>query len=224
MQIIGHRGAIGHFPENTLESFEKAIALGCHGVELDVHLSADKIPMVIHDPTTDRTTSVKANVSELTADKLKTIPIEGNYLIPTLEDVFQLIDRRCFINVEIKEGAALFPTIELINRFVSKGWQYTDFLISSFDWEALSEIRSRQPEIPLGVLTATDLDLAINFAEFINAEAIHPYYHLLTKINCETMLGKGFKVYPWTVNEQSDILSIKNLNVTGIITDFPERI
>ncbi|MFN4027534.1 MAG: glycerophosphodiester phosphodiesterase, partial [Flavobacterium sp.] len=192
MLKIGHRGAKGHSPENTLASFEKAIALGVDMIELDVWLSSDKIPMVIHDETIDRTTSKTGLVTDYNAKELQHLGI------PTLRDVFELVDNRCEINVEIKTFSATQAVLDLIAK---SSFDQSKILISSFDWNALQEVRFHDEDIRIGVLTETDLDLAMAFAKFIKAEAIHPYYHLLTAENVEKIKEKGFKVFPWTINE-----------------------
>ncbi|MBA4134029.1 MAG: glycerophosphodiester phosphodiesterase [Flavobacterium sp.] len=215
MLKIGHRGAKGHSPENTLASFEKAIALGVDMIELDVWLSSDKIPMVIHDETIDRTTSKMGLVTDYNAKELQHLGI------PTLRDVFELVDNRCEINVEIKTFSA---TQAVLNLIAKNTFDQSKILISSFDWNALQEVRFHDEDIRIGVLSETDLDLAIAFAKFIKAEAIHPYYHLLTAENVEKIKEKGFKVFPWTINEPEDITFVKSLEVDGIITDFPERL
>lgn len=215
MLKIGHRGAKGHSPENTLASFEKAIALGVDMIELDVWLSSDKIPMVIHDETIDRTTSKTGLVTDYNAKELQQLGI------PTLRDVFKLVDNRCEINVEIKTFSA---TQAVLNLIAKSTFDQSKILISSFDWNALQEVRFHDEDIRIGVLTETDLDLAMAFAKFIKAEAIHPYYHLLTAENVEKIKEKGFKVFPWTINEPEDITFVKSLEVDGIITDFPERL
>lgn len=215
MLKIGHRGAKGHSPENTLASFEKAIALGVDMIELDVWLSSDKIPMVIHDETIDRTTSKTGLVTDYNAKELQHLGI------PTLRDVFELVDNRCEINVEIKTFSA---TQAVLNLIAKNTFNQSKILISSFDWNALQEVRFHDEDIRIGVLSETDLDLAIAFAKFIKAEAIHPYYHLLTAENVEKIKEKGFKVFPWTINEPEDITFVKSLEVDGIITDFPERL
>jgi len=215
MLKIGHRGAKGHSPENTLASFEKAIALGVDMIELDVWLSSDKIPMVIHDETIDRTTSKMGLVTDYNAKELQHLGI------PTLRDVFELVDNRCEINVEIKTFSA---TQAVLNLIAKNTFNQSKILISSFDWNALQEVRFHDEDIRIGVLTETDLDLAMAFAKFIKAEAIHPYYHLLTAENVEKIKEKGFKVFPWTINNPTAITFVKSLEVDGIITDFPERL
>ena len=212
---IGHRGAMGYTPENTLISFQKALELGVDMIELDVHNSKDNIPMVIHDKTIDRTTSSTGLVANFTSVALQ------EFGIPTLEEVFQLVQNRCDINIEIKEFEAVKGVSDLI---VSNSFSKNKILISSFDWNALQEIRFHDDTISIGVLTATDLELAIAFAKFIKAKSIHPYFHLLTKENTLKMQEKGFQVFAWTVNEEEDILKMKSFKVDGIISDFPDRI
>jgi glycerophosphoryl diester phosphodiesterase len=131
------------------------------------------------------------------------------------------VDNRCEINVEIKTFSA---TQAVLNLIAKNTFNQSKILISSFDWNALQEVRFHDEDIRIGVLSETDLDLAMAFAKFIKAEAIHPYYHLLTAENVEKIKEKGFKVFPWTINEPEDITFVKSLEVDGIITDFPERL
>lgn len=212
---IGHRGAKGHAPENTLASFKKAIEMRVDMIELDVHLSKDLVPMVIHDDTVNRTTSATGNVTDFTANELQQLGI------PTLEDVLNLVQNSCSINIEIKVYVATNPVLKILK---SSSFDSDKIIISSFDWHVLQEVRFQNDTIKLGVLTETDLTLAIGFATFIKATAIHPYYHLLTAENVEKIQSKGFLVYTWTVNEPEDITFVKQLGVDGIITDYPDRI
>ena len=215
MLKIGHRGAKGHVAENTLASFEKALEIGVDMIELDVFLSKNGIPIVIHDKTVDRTTIGSGLVFDFSAKQLK----EWN--VPTLEDVFLLIKNQCEINIEIKIFTAVNPVLNLINSDLFKKEK---IIISSFDWNALQELRFHDNNIRLGILTETDLDLAVSFAKFIEAYSVHPYYHLLTPENTKEIQRKGFKVFPWTVNSSEDLIFVKSLQVDGIISDFPDKI
>lgn len=225
MLKIGHRGAKGHKPENTLVGFQKAIDLHVNRIELDVHLSADNELMVIHDETVDRTTDGKGFVSEFSLPELKRFLIDKEHHIPTLAEVLNLIDQKCDINIELKSFETADKVVKLIEKYVSKKkWNYNQFVVSSFDWNALQEVAFSNSAIPIGVLTETDLDLALAFAKFIQAKSIHPHFHLLTKENTAQLQEKGFQVFPWTVNETEDIKKIKTFNVDGIISDFPDRL
>ncbi|WP_367756788.1 glycerophosphodiester phosphodiesterase [Flavobacterium sp. WC2430] len=225
MLKIGHRGAKGHKPENTLIGFQKAIDLHANRIELDVHLSLDNELMVIHDETVDRTTDGKGFVSEFSLPELKRFLINKEHHIPTLSEVLKLIDQKCDINIELKSFETADKVVDLIEKYVSeKNWIYSQFLVSSFDWNALQKVAAANALIPIGVITETDLDLALAFAKVIQAKSIHPYFHLLNKENTAQLQEKGFQVFPWTVNETEDIKRIKTYQVDGIISDFPDRL
>lgn len=222
---IGHRGAKGYEPENTLMAFQKAIDLKIDGIELDVHLSSDGKIMVIHDETIDRTTNGKGSVNKLSFQELKAFRIENQFEIPTLTEVFDLVNRNCLINVELKGNGTAIPVVKLIEQYVlGKNWNYNDFIISSFDWNMLKEVHFLNPKISIGVLTEESLGQALAFAKKIKAFSIHPDYHLLSKENVALMQENGFEVFPWTVNTTSAIQKIKSFNVNGVISDFPDRI
>lgn len=219
MLKIGHRGAKGYVAENTLASFEKALELGVDGIELDVHLSSDGKAMVIHDETIDRTTSEKGFVNDFTSETLQ------NLGIPSLEKVFDLVNQKCFLNIEIKDEKATKAVLELIRKFTSKkNWNLNLFQISSFNWNILEFCHTENNQILLGVLTENTIEDALAFAKKINAYSINPNYHLLHSENVTLMQQNGFKIFPWTVNEKSDIDLMKSFCVDGIISDFPDRI
>ena len=219
MLKIGHRGAKGYIGENTLASFQKAIDLDVDGIELDVHLSLDGKIMVIHDDTIYRTTAGTGFVKDLTAKELHF------FGIPTLEAVFELVNQKCFINIELKTFETADKVVELIDYFIlKKNWNYDQFIVSSFDWNAMQQVHLINDKIRIGVLTNTDLESAMAFAKFIKAYSVHSYYELLTIENVIQMQSENFKVYPWTINEPSAITFVKSLNVDGIITDFPDRL
>jgi len=219
MLKIGHRGAKGYVAENTLASFEKAITLHVDAVELDVHLSSDNEIMVIHDTTIDRTTIKKGFVKELTSTVLKELNI------PTLEDVFHLINQRCIINIEIKDANATQKVIQLIEKFINKHhWNYELFQISSFDWAVLEEVTITNSKIAIGVLTEDSIEKALAFANKITAYSINPYFKLLNQEQVKLIQANGFKIYTWTLNSTEDIIFVKSLQVDGIISDFPDRV
>jgi glycerophosphoryl diester phosphodiesterase len=219
MKKIGHRGVKGYVAENTFASFQKALELGVDGIELDIHLSKDIIPVVIHDKTVDRTTNKNGLVYNYNSNELQ------NLGIPTLEDVFNLVNQKCFINIEIKDDKATKSVLDLVTKYIiKKNWNKNMFLISSFNWEILEFFHDENSKIPLAVITEDDLNEAQLFAKKINSSIIHPYFKLLNSENVTLMQQNGFKVFPWTVNEISDIDLMKTFEVDGIITDFPDRI
>ena len=219
MLKIGHRGAKGYVAENTLASFAKAIELGCDGIELDVWLTIDDEVVVIHDETIDRTTKSSGKVNDYLYEEIASLDI------PTLENVIELVNHRCFINIEIKDSKSTEFVVKIINEQVEKrSYSYEDFIISSFDWVTLQQVYLLNDKIQIGVLTATDLDLAFAFAKFIKAKTINPYFHLLNSENVDKIQKAEFEIHTWTVNEPADIEQMKLLKVDGIISDFPDRL
>ena len=225
MLKIGHRGAKGHVAENTLASFQKAIDLGVDAIELDVHCCATGEIVVIHDDTIDRTTTGTGLVSKLSLSQLKNVSIDVVHFIPTLQEVLDFISGRCLVNIELKGKNTAEKTMLILDTYINeKNWKHEQFLVSSFDWLALEQVRKHNQFMPIGVLTHTDIALAIGFAKFCKAKAIHPYYHLLTPENVAQMKAENLNIYPWTVNEPEDISLVKSFNVDGIISDYPERL
>jgi glycerophosphoryl diester phosphodiesterase len=225
MLKIAHRGAKAYEPENTLQAFQKALDLNSDGIELDVHLSADGHVIVIHDETIDRTTDGKGLVNDFTLAELKSFLIDGKYQISTLNEVFDLVDKKCFINIELKGLGTASRVVPLIEEYIlEKDWKYEHFIISSFDWNMLEETSNLNPNIPIGVLTEENLETALAFAEKIKAKAIHPDFNLLNEENVRQIQEKGFLVLPWTVNTKEDIEKVKSYKVNGIISDNPDKI
>jgi glycerophosphoryl diester phosphodiesterase len=219
MLKIGHRGAKGYVAENTLASFEKALTLNVDAVELDVHLSSDKVVMVIHDDTVTRTTAKTGFVSEYTAFELNQMGV------PSLENALDLIDRKCIVNIEIKEPKATQKVIRMIENYVSnQHWNYAQFQISSFNWEILEEVSRTNSAILTGVLTENSIEKALAFAKKNTCYSINPYFKLLNPENTQLIRENGFKIYPWTVNSEEDLIFVKSLEVDGIISDFPDSI
>lgn len=219
MLKIGHRGAKGYVAENTLASFAKALELNVDAIELDVHLSKDGEVVVIHDETIDRTTNKTGLVSDYTTGELKQLGV------PTLREVIQLVDKKCILNIEIKEAAATEKVIEIIEEFINKhNWTFSQFQVSSFIWVTLETISKINSTILLGVLTEDSIENALAFAKKIKAFSINPYHKLINQESCEIIKSSGFKIYTWTVNTPEDLIFVKSLPVDGIISDFPDRI
>ncbi|WP_306349987.1 glycerophosphodiester phosphodiesterase [Flavobacterium sp. '19STA2R22 D10 B1'] len=222
---IGHRGAKGHEPENTIISFQKALDSQVDAIELDVHICKTGELVVIHDFTVDRTTDGSGEVHRMSLKEIKALRIDGKYEVPTLEEVFELVGQTCVINVELKGRHTALRVSEIIEKYVNaKGWNYNSFLVSSFQREELEKMSSINPNVALGVLTQASVSQALKWAKEFSAQAIHPHYSLLTPDNVANAQKKGYKVYTWTVNEMEDITRIKSYGVDGIISDYPEKL
>ena len=217
---IGHRGAAGHAPENTLLSFEKAVLLGCDMTELDVHICKSGELVVIHDETVDRTTDGIGTVSDLTLNELKLLDAGQGEEIPTLYEVLSLLKGMIGLNIELKGLGTAKPVYDLVKEL---GWK-NDLTISSFNWDMLKEYRVLDSNAKLGVLTFNNHGEALDLAEKIDAYSINPYHGLLQEKYVEEAHNKGFMVYSWTPNKESEIKLAIQKGVDGVISDYPDRI
>ena len=219
MLKIGHRGAKGYVAENTLASFQKAINLGCNGIEFDVQICLTGEIVVIHDATIDRTTIGSGAVKDLPLSELQ------KHGIPTLEQVLDLVNNYFLVNIELKSNDCVEKVLQIVSLYIKeKNWTIDNFLISSFNWTDLEKIFDLNSAIKTAVLTEKSIESAINFGKKIKAFAINPYYKLLNAENVILCQQQGFKIYTWTVNDFLDIEQIKLLQVDGIISDFVDRI
>lgn len=222
---IGHRGAKGHLAENTMESIEAAIGFGVDMIEIDVHLCKTGELVVIHDFTLERTTNGSGEVRQKSLKELRSLFVEGKYKIPLLTEILDFITGKCSINIELKGDGTAAPVFKIIQEYI-KQWNldYQDFLVSSFKASELEQVFKLNSDIPLAVLTETEIEEAINLANKFHAVAINPSIELMNEQNLKKIKNAGFKTNVWTVNEPDQILKMKNLGVDGIISDFPDRL
>ena len=217
---IGHRGARGHLPENTLPSFEHAINVGCDWVELDVY-HVDGELLVIHDESVDRTTNGSGLVSKLSFDQLRALDAGGGHSIPTLQEVIDLVDRRCGINVELKGPATAKPVGDLLSKYCLGNWVPRDFLISSFNH---TELKLADPTYPRGVLFAKRLPDMWQRAAQLGAWSVNFDKGEISRSLVEDAHARGYKVLAYTVNSNTDMLKMINYGVDGLFSDYPDRV
>lgn len=223
--IIGHRGAKGHVAENTLASIEKALELGVDGIEIDIFLCKSGELVVFHDKKLDRLTNAQGFIERLEYDSIKKISVLGEYKIPTLGEVLELIDGKAFLNIELKGSGTAKPTYKLLTPLLKqKKWMSDQFIISSFNWKELEIFYKLNQRVPIAILTGADPLDAIPIAKQLNALAINPNFRTLDIKNVKKIQKEGFKVFPYTINDPKDIEKILTMEVDGIITDFPKRV
>jgi glycerophosphoryl diester phosphodiesterase len=220
---IGHRGAAGHEPENTLRSIRRALELGANGIEIDLRLSCDGELVVFHDPKLGRTTGAAGAVVQKTFAQLRELDAGAGEQIPTLREVLDLIGGRAWLNVELKAPGTALPAVREIVRAVERGdgWSYDGIVISSFDRRELARVGD--PRVPVGVLVARR---PVNIPKLV-ARFRASSLHLPARLATPKMIGRahaaGVRVLVFTVNGREEIIRLRNLGVDGVFTDFPER-
>ncbi|TDQ42223.1 glycerophosphodiester phosphodiesterase [Aureibacillus halotolerans] len=231
--IIAHRGASGTAPENTMAAFNRAIELGATAIELDIHLTKDGELAVIHDDTVDRTSNGSGLVGEMTINELQQLDA-GSWFsddfkeekIPTLQEVFEAIPSTIMINVEIKNIPCYYNGIEQKVLDVLQQYKRIDStVVSSFDHNSLQALASLNPDVRLGLLYAMNAVHHDRLVQTIDADiySLHPMFIGISAAAAAAAEKTGLHVYPWTVNAEKDLQSWIDAGVSGIITNFPER-
>lgn len=231
--IFAHRGASAHAPENTLAAFELALTQGADGVELDTKLSADGHVVVIHDPTINRTTGAHGRVKDLSLADLRALEagsfFSANFRdekIPTLEEVFEAVGKRTFINVELTNyNTPRDHLVESVCMLVKKFGLQKRVIFSSFFASNLSKARSYLPEVPCGLLALNGLPGAwarsFGYA-FGKYDALHPNLKDVTPQQVQRVHRLKGRVHVWTVNKVEDMRRLFGWGVDAIFTDDPQ--
>ncbi|MEJ5310375.1 MAG: glycerophosphodiester phosphodiesterase family protein [Anaerolineae bacterium] len=228
--VLGHRGASHAAPQNTLAAFRKAADVGADGIELDVHLSRDGVPVVIHNDSVDATTDGHGLVREMTLAQLKALDAGTHFAaafagerIPTLEEVLAEVGARLLINIELKAGqtAALVPAVvDLVRRMgmTTRVW------FSSFKPYALYRARALAPEIPCGLLYGPLNPGTLLLRPFTPHEALHPHKDMLTAHAIRRAHDRGLRVFTWTLDDPGVARKLAAWGIDGIITNEPAAI
>lgn len=228
MLIIGHRGASGHAPENTLPAFEKAIEMGADGVELDLWPNALGEPMVIHDDKLERTHRHKGRVTDMRVEDLAPLGI------PRYQDVLDMAKGKLVVFTELK-GDHEDKVAEAIHRAVAQdGWRYKALPVIGFDHAQLKRLKKAHPDILTGATfsrrmlegLAPELHAPhmIATAKRLGASAINPDYNLVTPEIVAAAHEAGLAVNVWTVNHPVAMDKMIALGVDSIMTDYPDRL
>ncbi|MBM4457289.1 MAG: glycerophosphodiester phosphodiesterase [Chloroflexi bacterium] len=227
---VGHRGAKGHAPENTLASFNRAVELGVNAVETDVHLSQNGEVVLIHDHTVDRTTDGHGYVKDMTTVELKKLDAGGWYgpefagqRILTLAELLTWAKGRVGVAIEIKNGPIYYPGIaEKVVRLVRQHDMTRQALLLSFDHLVLREAKMIAPEIAAGILYVGRLVDPVAAARAAGADAIHPQWAFVTPDLVQAAHAAGLAVSPWCPNDLPALQRLSEMGVDSVGTDYPE--
>ena len=231
--VVAHRGASAYRPENTLASYKEAIRLGAKVAETDVHMSSDGHVVIIHDPTTDRTTGVAHVVSDTTWAELRTLDAGSWFApefkgepLPELGELLDLTHHKIVQIIEIKAGAGV---VDAVRTTIDARGMRPEVIIFSFDASAVAEARRQMPDVPgVYLLEAasgdkyTPDDVARVAATGANAAGFSA-----ARLNPETVKAAhdaGYPVFVWTVNEPTKALEARDLGADLIITNAPDLI
>jgi glycerophosphoryl diester phosphodiesterase len=204
--LLGHRGVRGDksIPENSLASFDLALAQGCDGFEFDVRLSADREPVICHDAT-----SQGFEIAACSAQQLA---------LPSLREVLTRYQTTAFLDIELKVAGLEKTTVDLL-RTVRPA---CGFVVSSFLPAVLQTIHGTDATIPLGLICETREEL-IPWTD-LPVEYVILHHKLLRQDLIAEMKDAGRKIFVWTLNSLDDVNRFSDWGVDGVITDNPKLV
>ncbi|MCB9641062.1 MAG: hypothetical protein H6728_17420 [Myxococcales bacterium] len=243
--LLGHRGAAGEAPENSMLAFAAALAGGANGVELDVMMTSDRHLVVFHDLKLQKRLPLKGAIRKLTLQELRKIdlsiyfqmrtkkpvppPFQKTYA-PLLEDVLQYYQKypKAVLNIEMKNEDVLDKghereTYKLIQRYSMED----RVIVSSFNPFSMWRFRQIAPQIPRGLIYDKTLAFYLRDLWLLSVarpDALHPNFRIVNEAYMKWARKQGFAVNVWTVNAPEDMRRMIRLGVDAIITDFPQRL
>ena len=220
IEVIGHRGAAGLEPENTLRSVRRAIELGVDRVEIDVRVSRDERLVIMHDETVDRTTNGHGYVSELTFDELRSLDAGMGEKIPTLDEILKFTMGKAKLEIELKVPEATEPTIQLIEERNAE----KDVIVISFIHELLERVHDLNPNIKTGALFFEVPKDILQRALKAHASSIHVYYRNVNSELVKEAHRSGLEVAVWNPNRIEEMREMIDLGVDAIGSDRPDRL
>lgn len=230
--MIGHRGACGYAPENTIDSIRTAAEMGCTWVEFDVKLTRDSVPVVFHDETLERTTNGSGNMADTTWETLQELDAGSWFAdsfagiaVPSLEEALDaVLDLGLGLNLEIKPCPGReIETAEAALDILSRVWDDTDkLLISSFQHVSLEVAKEMAPEWHRGFLMKDPLPNWQEMAEYLKVATININGRKTTREAVEDYIDAGFGVLAYTINDATLARNLYAWGVDGVFTDVPD--
>jgi len=216
--VIGHRGAAGLVPENTLPSFRRACDCGVGAVELDVYAVENEL-IVIHDDTLERTTDGSGTVIGRRLADLRRLDAGGGWPIPLLREVANLLPDGVALNIELKGPGTAAP----VAAFLASR-PLPEVLVSSFDHDELTRFRALAPTVRVAPLFDRWIDTAWEIAESLGAWGINLSRRISTPERLERARALGLRTLVYTVNDLDEARELVRNGASGLFTDYPDRI
>lgn len=222
--IWAHRGASADAPENTLAAFSLAEQQGADGIELDVQLSRDGVPVILHDERLERTSNGRGRVDRVAWRELRDLDVGSWFApefsaerLPSLADVLSWADDRLQLNLEVKDSSAARALLGLLRDFPR-----ARVLVSSFDHRLLAALRYAAPRLPLGFLNDRRFwRRSLQRAVAARALSFHPRAEHVSLPMLAACREQRLAVYPWTVDSVSFATRLRRLGVNGVFSNRP---
>lgn len=221
VKIIGHRGAKGYEPENTLCSFKRAIELNADMIEFDVRaLPCGKV-VIIHDLSVNRTTNGIGRTNRIPFSELRKLDAGKGEKIPTLQEALDLIGQKVPVYIELKGQNVALRVAEILKRNIENGWNKKNILVASFNLDELKQFHKAMPEIK--VLSLYRRGIGKYFGISGRVERIRLWRRFNTYALIQKARAKNEEFIIGTSNRQAQVKKFAEMGVDAIVTNYPDR-
>jgi len=217
MKIIGHRGARGLAPENTIASIEKALECGVNEIEIDVRVTKDNQVVLVHNRFAEHD-GHRLLVSANSYQELRQLKPD----LTLLEDAIRTIHRRVPLMIEVKPQVPIQPVIGIVQNLLASGWQASDFTFGSFSQTTLKALHQAMPAIGIVVIERLSGTYAMYRAKQVDAHRISINHFFLRRRFLKHAIARGYEVCVYTLNNPAKAQAFGQQGVTGVITDRPD--
>lgn len=217
--IIGHRGAAGLAPENTLAAIEAGLNNNASAIELDVRVTKDNIPVLSHDNSLTPANLGPMLISNTTLTTLQATKPD----LPTLEQALYAISSRAQLILEIKPGVATAPVAAVIAAFLEKGWDASHISLASFSQTTLLAMHAALPQCPTIVNESWSSLQAVLRAKALGTKRISMNQRWLWFGFIHSMQKRGYQLNVYTLNNPNKARLWQRYGLQGVITDYPDR-
>ncbi|MDY0408375.1 glycerophosphodiester phosphodiesterase [Virgibacillus soli] len=231
-KVFAHRGASFFAPENTMYAFKLAYDAGADGIETDVQLTKDHIPVLIHDERLNRTTDGKGYVKDYTMQELRKLDagswfsdaFTGTSIISLEAFLDWFYNKPLYLNIELKNNKIDYKHLEAIVYEMLTYYKVLDrTIISTFSQKSIQKLQPYRSNIEIAFLTSTRKKHLPLFAKELGADAIHIKYHLITKKLIEQSVKQDIPVRAYTINRTRKMIKCFQYGCQGIFTDLPYK-
>lgn len=230
--VIGHACAAGEAPANTLAGVRACLSAAAEGMEIDVQLCADGVPVLMHDDTVDRTTNLTGPVRAKTLAELQTADAGDGECVPTLDQVLSLVAGRLTVMCEVKstpgspdqDHACVDAVVEVIGRHNAQSWT----AIHSFNAEMMRRGRAAEPRISGAIITdpsaGPSIDILLGGLLKRNGQALSVEHHSVDRQLIEKAKRRQVPVWAWTADSPADWTRVIEAGADGIVTNLPHKL
>ena len=230
--VIGHACAAGEAPANTLAGVRACLDAGAEAMEIDVQLSADGVPVLMHDETIDRTTNLKGSVRDISLSALQAADAGDGEPVPTLEQVLSLVGGRLTVMCELKatpgepehDQRCVDAVLGVIEGCSARTWT----AIHSFNPEMVERARGSEPRISATIISQNvegeQVDRLLGALLKRNGQAVSVQHNCIDRALVVAAKRRQITVWTWTPDTETDWARVTEAGVDGIITNFPHKL